>query len=357
MASKHHQKGSRGHKPVQPLPRKAGFLGKFVQAVKRVKWGRVWRWANPMITIISLIFGTLGTYGTYQQVQQGRVSSDHRLVVRIGAERLQPDDGRMNWVLGVPFPAGDNANLATVPIILTNEGERTVRNVNLVIRLPKLIQPIDLPQYTEQRVVALAADPDQVKFHREELDQFTYFSYTIDALNPGQSSNIGMAFVLNEDTQIRDTFETADGSLVTYQLDLGYDGSLQVSAEDIKSVHYPFTLSAVESTDLIDLAKKVLPPLREEQVRKAGGWLQAELWGNKAEAIIGFTEPRLVSALEKGSVFEIQFPASNFSRIGFSAASPWEILLFLTFLAILVITLTMAVRSISRRWRLRRKAA
>jgi hypothetical protein len=126
--------------------------------------------------------------------------------------------------------------IASLPLQIVNEGNKTLRNSSITIRYPQnkmMLSEAELPLKG-----AGILDENIQKRTTSELPQFKFASWFIKDLNPKILFGIGESFRLNETTQIRTFLDYKTNQWMREEIEYTLSLLVTVSAEDIEAQDY-----------------------------------------------------------------------------------------------------------------------
>jgi len=198
--------------------------------------------------------------------------------------------GSLRLFFGARFP-GNGLTIVGLPLVVRNDGQRTMKGLQLSVRSPELIAvDNELLTFRADSVIPVNVSPER---HFIKLGNFAYSSYALPELHPSQSIRV-IEPVRLSDSRIEDRFSAVskDGAPFTVGLSflVGFQVTVTIAGEDLHPTDY--------GLDVIGMRGNSQDELRQSFARVA----QQEVRQNRER--LGFWRylPRLLAREERRAV-------------------------------------------------------
>ncbi|MGA8086700.1 MAG: hypothetical protein WCA10_05290 [Terracidiphilus sp.] len=205
-------------------------------------------WALPLAGISILIAVVFAVRAEHLQLELARRSGSLEKpnpTLRVGGIKV---DQPLTIYYAAPFTK-NSLTVVNLPLEVQNEGGKTTKGTQVVIREPKIsaIETTDLSATAETTLpVNLNAQR-----HFASLGNYSYSSFLLPDLNPGQNLGIGEPLVVgNSRQEISGKARMQDGVTVSYSasLEFGYPITISISGEDLKTTDYSLEVIGLQAT-------------------------------------------------------------------------------------------------------------
>jgi hypothetical protein len=184
-------------------------------------------------------------------------------------------DGPLTLYIGAQF-ASRSVTVVPIPVAVRNEGEKTMKAIELTIRLPAFMGiDNDVLEATVESELPIEQAP---KRHFARIGPYAYSSFSLPDLHPGQTVAVNDLMKL-EESLITNQFSarTKDGVSVSgdFFITVGFPLRVSLAGEDLRSTDYDFDVIGVKSTSKSDLLRAFTEMAAQERAQyrnKVGLW-------------------------------------------------------------------------------------
>lgn len=168
--------------------------------------------------------------------------------------------------VGAPFPAG-SLTIAQVPLVIRNDGNKTLKGFELLIREPAMISVDN--QFLQARMESTLPAAVLPERHFVKSGQYSYVSFSLPDLHPDQRAEIDEPLIVeNSRLETRVTALSKDGIPITadFVIKYGFPITVSLAAEDLHTVNYDLTVMGQKAENQEELKSAIAEVARREKV-------------------------------------------------------------------------------------------
>lgn len=225
-----------------------------------------------MIAVFSLMVAIWAIRSQQDIAQKSGAFDKPNPCLYLGNHKVLPDS-KTRITYGFLF--NDSSIIITrLPLIIKNEGEKTLKNVIITIRYP-LIANIVVPEDLIKLKIAGSIIEIQPNRKTSQLDPFEYASWNLHNINPNDTISIEEPFRLYLTKNIEGTtLSYKENKWFRYSIDYSLILNVSISGENVKTQDYTLLLHSMKSSGMEDLMHKygIKPNERNHRIRDSNSY-------------------------------------------------------------------------------------